>query len=115
MNKLPEKTDFKHGGQFYKLKILPKLPLPAEIMSFVFPDYTQILFKEKPMPSKKTLQMVLQHCLTIQKSAIKEDRMLKQKNKKEMETRQLEEKIRDYFENFYKNLYKNCTCNKKNH
>lgn len=113
MNRLPEKSDFKYGGQFYNVKISPKLPLPSDIMSFVFPDYVQILFKEKPQPSKKTLQMVLQHCLMMQKSALKEERTTKQRAKKEFETRQLEEKIKEYFENYYKNLYKHCTCNKK--
>ena len=115
MNRLPEKSDFKNGGQFFNLKISRSLPLPSEIMSFVFPDYVQILFKQTPQPSKKTLQMVLQHCLMTQKNALKEERMAKQRAKKDFETKQLEDKIKDYFENYYKNLYKNCTCLKKNH
>lgn len=110
MYKLPEKNDFKYGGQFQNIKLKYGKPLPMELMSFVFPDFTKILFKETTPPSKKTLKMVSQYCISTQKTAKKEDRLLKSKQKKEFELKQLEEKIRDYFENYYKNLYKNCSC-----
>lgn len=109
MFRLPEKKDFASGGQFYNVKLNSR-DLPIEILQFVFPDYTQVLFKEKPAPRKKTLDMVRKFCISTKKAAEKEERVLRQKHKKEFETKQLEEKIRDYFDNYYKNMYKNCKC-----
>ena len=44
---------------------------------------------------------------------MKEEKIQRQKAAKELEIKQLEEKIREYFDSYYKNLYKNCTCNKR--
>lgn len=112
MYKLPEKNEFQSGGQFQNVKLKLGKPLPVELMSFIFPDFTKILFKETPPPTKKTLKMVTNYCISTQKAAKKEERALKLKLKKDFEVKQLEEKIRDYFENYYKNLYKHCICKK---
>lgn len=114
MFKLPDKKDFKSGGLFQHTKLDSKKPLPIELMTFIFPDYTQILFKEKPPPNKKTMKNTISYCVSIQKEAKKEERLMKSKAKKEFEVKQLEEKIKDYFDNYYKNLYKHCTCLKEN-
>lgn len=109
MFRLPEKKDFLPGGQFYRVK-LGRKDLPTDLMHFIFPDYTEILFKQKRHPNKKTMDMVRNVCISTKKAAEKEEREFKQKQKKDFETKQLEEKIKDYFENYYKNLYKNCKC-----
>jgi len=109
MFRLPEKKDFAPGGQFYKVKLTSK-DLPPEILQFVLPDYTEMLFKQKPFPNKKTLEMIRNICISTKKTAEKEERLLKSRQKKEIETKQLEDKIRDYFDNYYKNLYKSCKC-----
>lgn len=110
---LPTKEEFKKGGQFYKLKVERKSIFPTELMKFIFPDYLDMLFKQKPKPSKKTMEVIKDYCISTKKQALKEERLLKQKQQKDIETRQLEEKIKDYFDNYYKNLYKHCTCNKR--
>lgn len=108
MFRLPEKKDFLPGGQFYKVKI--GRDIPSEILQYILPDFTEILFKQKPYPSKKTLSMLRNACISTKKAAEKEERLQKQRQKKEFETKQLEEKIREYFDNYYKNLYKHCKC-----
>lgn len=106
---LPEKKDFLPGGKFYKIKITKK-ELPIDLLQHIFPDFTEILFKQKPHPNKKTMAMIRNVCISTKKAAEKEERQQRQKQKKEFETKQLEEKIREYFDNYYKNLYKNCKC-----
>lgn len=108
MFRLPEKKDFLPGGQFYKIKI--GKDIPPDLLQYILPDYTEILFKQKPSPSKKTMSMIRNVCISAQKAAGKEERLQKQKQKKDFETKQLEEKIRDYFDSYYKNLYKQCKC-----
>ena len=44
---------------------------------------------------------------------MKEDNEHKKRLQKEIETKKLEENMRDYFDSYYRNLYKNCTCNLK--
>jgi hypothetical protein len=109
MYSLPEKKDFMTGGKFSNL-VFGRNNLPTELMSFIFPDYTEIIFKQKPPPSKKTLRVVADYCISLKKTAKKEERELKRKQKKEMEIKLLEENIKEYFKTYYKNLYKNCTC-----
>lgn len=110
---LPSKSDFKKGGIFYHVKLDIKKPLPTEMMKFIFPDYIDMLFKQKPKPSKKTMDIIKDYCISTKKSAMKEEKIQRQKAAKELEVKQLEEKIREYFDSYYKNLYKNCTCNKR--
>jgi len=109
MYNLPEKKDFMTGGKFSNL-VIARNTLPTELMSFIFPDYTEIIFKQKPQPSKRTLKIVRDYCISIQKAAKKEEREYKRKQKKDMEIKQLEENIKEYFKSYYKNLYKNCKC-----
>lgn len=112
---LPSKSDFKKGGIFYNLKLDKKRTiLPTELMKFIFSDYIEILFKQKPKPSKKTMEMIIEYCISTKKAAMKEEHEMRKKQQKEFETKQLEEKIRDYFDSYYRNLYKNCTCIKGN-
>lgn len=112
---LPSKNDFKKGGIFYNIKLDKKKQiLPTELMKFIFSDYIDMLFKQKPKPSKKTMDMIIEYCISTKKAAIKEENEMKKRQQKEFETKQLEEKIRDYFDSYYKNLYKNCTCLKIN-
>lgn len=107
---LPEKHHFKKGGIFYKSKLQINRPLPFEMMSYIFPDYTEILFKQKPSINKKTLQKVKEYCIATKKLALKEERQQIEADRKQNETKDLEEKIRIYFNNYYQNLYKACTC-----
>jgi hypothetical protein len=112
MLNLPDKKDFMKGGIFAKT-ILTKKKLPVELMSFIFPDYTEILFKQKPPPGKLTLKHVTEYCISLQKQAKTEERDQRLKTKKDMEIKILEDNIKEYFNNYYKNLYKNCTCLKE--
>lgn len=107
---LPTKNDFKKGGLFYHVKIDRKKILPTEMMQFIFSDYIDILFKNKPSPSRKTMDLIKDYCISTKKAAMKEDNEHRKKILKDIEIKQLEEKIRDYFDTYYKNLYKNCTC-----
>jgi hypothetical protein len=109
MYRLPEKKDFLTGGQFSTVKI-NRHRLPTELLSHIFPDYTEMLFKQKPMPTKKTLRIISDFCISLKKTVKKEEREMKRKQRKEIETKLLEDKIKDYFNNYYKNLYKNCKC-----
>lgn len=112
---LPSKNDFKKGGLFYNLKLDKKTKiLPTELMKYIFSDYIDILFKQKPKPSKKTMEMIIEYCISTKKTALKEENELRKKIQKDFETKQLEEKIREYFDSYYKNLYRNCTCVKVN-
>lgn len=115
MFRLPDIADFKKGGIFSSSKVKKNTNLPPEIMSFVFPDYTEILFKQKPGPGQRILSNLNEYCISIKKIAQKEDRQQRIQAQKEFETRQLEEKIKDYFDNFYKSKYKHCTCHLKEH
>lgn len=110
---LPSINDFKKGGIFYQFKLGKNKTLPTELMKFIFPDYIDILFKQKPKPSKKTMELIKDYCISTKKAAQKEENMIKKKLQKDIETRQLEEKIKEYFDSYYKNLYKHCTCVKK--
>lgn len=110
MYNLPEKKDFMSGGKFSNL-VIGRSQLPTELMTFIFPDYTEILFKQKPPPHKKTLRIVTDYCINVKKAAKKEERQNKLKQKKDMEMKVLEDNIKEYFKNYYKNLYKNCKCN----
>jgi hypothetical protein len=110
MYNLPEKKDFMTGGKFCNL-FIGRNTLPTELMSFIFPDYTEIMFKQKPPPSKKTIRTVIDYCTSLKKAAKKEEREAKRKQKKDLETRLLEENIKGFFSTYYKNLYKDCTCN----
>lgn len=110
---LPSVEDFKKGGIFFQIKLDKSKPLPTEIMKFIFPDYVDIMFKQKPKPSKKTMDMIKDYCISTKKTAQKEENIQKKKLQKELEIRQLEDKIKEYFDSYYKNLYRNCTCIKK--
>lgn len=111
---LPVKSDFQKGGVFHNLRIDNKKALPVELMKYILPDYVEIIFKQKPAPSKKTMILIKDYCISTKKAALKEERDKKKKLIKDLETKLLEEKVKDYFNNYYKNLYKNCTCvNKK--
>jgi hypothetical protein len=107
---LPNKSDFQKGGQFHNLNFEKNKIMPVQLMKFIFPDYLDILFKHKPKPSKKTMEIIKEYCITTKKAAIKEEKEKKQKIIKDIEIRQLEEKIKEFYDNYYKNLYKNCTC-----
>jgi hypothetical protein len=107
---LPSKSDFQRGGLFYNLDFEKKKLMPVNLMKFIFPDYIDMLFKQKPKPSKKTMEIIKDYCISTKKAAIKEEKEKKQKILKDIETRQLEEKIKEFYDNYYKNLYKNCTC-----
>jgi hypothetical protein len=109
MYRLPDKKDFIAGGKFSHLQI-KRNNLPVELMSFIFPDYTEILFKQKPAPNKKTMKIVYEYCISLKKSVLKDQKEQKKREKKEMEVKILEENIRLYFDNYYKNLYKDCNC-----
>jgi hypothetical protein len=109
MYQLPEKKDFLTGGKFSNIKI-NRHSMPIELMSHIFPDYTEMMFKQKPMPSKKTLRIISDYCISLKKTVKKEERETKRKQKKELETKILEDNIKEYFKNYYKNMYKNCTC-----
>ncbi len=111
--RLPDKSHFKKDGIFAKCILKNNKPLPIELLSFIFPDYTQVIFKQKPPPSKKTLKIIEEYCISTRISAKKEERQQRQIEKKHMETRDLEDKMKEYFNNYYKNLYKNCTCSNK--
>jgi hypothetical protein len=108
--KLPDKSHFKKNGIFAKSNIKPNKPLPIELLSFIFPDYTQVMFKQKPPPSKKTLKIVEEYCISTKISAKKEERQQAQIEKRVRELRDMEEKIKEYFSNYYKNMYKDCKC-----
>jgi hypothetical protein len=112
MYQLPEKKDFMHGGRFYKLQ-MSRNRMPVELLSYIFPDYTEIMFKQKPPPKKKTLHMIYEYCNSLQKTVKKEEMEHKRKNKKEMEIKMLEENMKEYFNNYYKSLYSHCTCSKE--
>jgi pantothenate kinase-related protein Tda10 len=112
MYTLPEKKDFMTGGKF-STSLIYRNRLPTELMSHIFPDYTEIIFKEKPAPSKKTIRVLADYCISTRKAAKKEEREMKQKQKKEMEIKMLEENIKEYFRSYYKNMLKNCTCQQK--
>lgn len=108
---LPDKNHFKKGGLFYKVKLrYNSKSLPLELMTYIFPDYNGIIFKQKPAITKKTLRKVMDYCIATQKLAVKEDRQKNEADRKMIETKELEDKIRIYFSNYYQNLYKNCTC-----
>jgi hypothetical protein len=109
--RLPDNSHFKKDGIFAKCNIKINKPLPIELLSFIYPDYTQVIFKQKPPPSKKTLKIIEEYCISTRLSAKKEERQQRQIDKKQMETRELEDKMGEYFKNYYKNLYKNCKCN----
>jgi len=113
MYRLPEKKDFMTGGKFSNV-VIGRNNLPTELMYHIFPDYTEIIFKQKPAPHKKTLRIVSDYCISLKKAAKKEECENKRKQKKEMEIKLLEENIKEYFKNYYKNLYKNCTCQIQN-
>jgi hypothetical protein len=114
---LPSLDDFKQHGRFHRLKIPTNVkdPLPIELFNFCFKDFKDIMFKTKPPPSKKSIDMVRRYCLSMQKQAKKEERNFKLKSIKEAETRELEANMKSYFkeyyEKFYKDMYKNCRCN----
>jgi len=108
--RLPDKTDFKKGGIFAKCNIKPNKPLPIDLLSYIFPDYTQVIFKQIPPPNKKTLKKVEEYCIATKCSAKKEERQQRQKEKKELEVRELESKMNNYYNNYYKDLYKHCKC-----
>lgn len=110
---LPTKNDFKKGGIFYHVKIDRKKLLPTEMMQFIFSDYVDILFKSKPSPSRKTMDLIKDYCISTKKAAMKEENENRKKILKDIEIKQLEDKIREYFDTYYKNLYKNCTCVKR--
>lgn len=110
---LPSINDFKKGGIFYQLKIDKKKILPTELMKFIFPDYVDMLFKQKPKPNRKTMEMIKDYCISTKKSAQKEENIVRRKLQKDIEMRHMEEKMKEYFESYYKNLYKHCTCIKK--
>lgn len=57
--------------------------------------------------------MIKDYCISTKKTAQKEENIQKKKLQKELEIRQLEDKIKEYFDSYYKNLYRNCTCIKK--
>lgn len=111
---LPEKIHFKKGGLFHKCKLHFNRPLPLELMTYIFPDYTEIIFKQKPPINKKTLRKVTDYCIATKKLALKEERQKLEADRKQSETKELEEKIRLFFNNYYQNMYKNCTCGIKN-
>lgn len=82
---LPSKSDFKKGGIFYNLKLDKKRTiLPTELMKFIFSDYIEILFKQKPKPSKKTMEMIIEYCISTKKAAMKEEHEMRKKNKKNL-------------------------------
>jgi hypothetical protein len=111
---LPSIEDFRKYGRFYKIAINKKTEkLPQELYRFVFPDYKEHFFDKKDAPKKKTVQMVLNYCLSLKKEITKEERLFKQKLTHDNEIKQLEEKIKEYFVNFYENKYKNCKCIQK--
>jgi hypothetical protein len=112
--RLPEKIHFQKGGIFHKCRIQYSKPLPLELLTYIFPDYSEIIFKQKAPIKEKTLRKVREYCLATKKLALKEEQQQREIEKKQIETRELEEKIRIYFNNYYQNLYKNCTCNIKN-
>lgn len=107
---LPDKSQFKKGGLFNKCKLHYNKPLPFDLMTYIFPDYSEIIFKQKPSINKKTLRKLTDYCIATKKLALKEEREKRESDRKLIETRELEEKIRVYFNNYYQNLYKNCKC-----
>ncbi len=110
---LPTINDFKKGGIFHQIKLDKKKPLPPELMKYIFPDYIDMLFKQKSKPNKKTMDIIFDYCISTKKTAMKEENILKKKLQKDVEMRHMEEKMKEYFETYYKNLYKHCTCVKK--
>ena len=64
---LPSKSDFKKGGIFHQVKLDIKKPLPTEMMKFIFSDYIDMLFKQKPKPSKKTMDIIKDYCISTKK------------------------------------------------
>jgi hypothetical protein len=107
--RLPNKADFKKGGIFAKCNIKPNKPLPIDLLSYIFPDYTQVIFKQASPPNKKTLKKVEEYCIATKCSAKKEERQQRQNEKKELEIRELESKMNNYYNNYYKDLYKHCS------
>lgn len=109
---MPNIEDFKKGGRFYKLRFKKTdKNLPFELYRFVFPDYSDHIFNSKTKPKQKTINLIREYCISLKKEVIKEEKHLLQKTMKEIETKHLEEKIRDYFDNYYKNFYKNAAKN----
>ena len=104
---MPKIEDFRKGGRFYKIKIKKTTnELPQEIYRFVFPDYNDHIFNPKIRPKKKTIEIIKNYCVSLQREVVKEERVFIQKVLKDLEVKQLEDKIREYFDNYYKNLYK---------
>lgn len=110
---LPSIEDFKKGGIFNKLRFNNEKKLPIELMKYVFSDYVDILFKQKRAPTKKTITLIREYCISMKKQALKEEKEQRCKTQKDIEIKQLEEKIKEFFDNYYKNLYKHCTCTRK--
>lgn len=110
---LPNVEDFRKNGKFYKLQLKKSdNSLPNDLYRFVFPDYSQHVFNKKIRPSKKTISVIKSYCISLKKDVAKEEKLQIQKMLKDAETKHLEEKIREYFDNYYKNLY--CNQNSTN-
>lgn len=121
---LPDIKDFKSGGKFFKIKHLTKSkPLPDELLEYIYPqefkESIQDLKMKKKFNSRK-YDRLKNYCLSLKRRALLEEKEMQLNQKKEIEkklmeeyfTRQLEEKIKDYYNSYYKKLYQNCNCNK---
>lgn len=109
---MPNIEEFRKGGRFYKLRFKKTdKSLPLELYRFVFPDYSEHIFNAKNRPKQKTINLIREYCISLKKEVLKEEKLTLQKTLKELETKHLEEKIRDYFDNYYKNYYKNASKN----
>lgn len=121
---LPDINDFKKGGKFYKIKnFSSKKKMPDELIEYIYPqEFKEAIFSPK-MRNKfnsNKYQKLKNYCLQLKKRAIAEEKELLIKQAKDFEkrqmedyfTKQLEEKIKEYYNSYYKNLYQNCNCNK---
>jgi hypothetical protein len=107
----PTVEDFRRGGRFFNIRNLSKQKdLPLAIKLYVFPDYTKTLFEPENRITKKCLDNIKIICLQYKMEVLKEERLKREKNDKELETRRMEDEIRKYFDVYYKNYYKSKVC-----
>lgn len=111
---LPSVEDFRKEGRFYKISMKRSdFKLSSELYRYVFPDFAEYMFRTKDPPKKQTVNLLFNYCLSLKKQAVKEERLFMKKLLKDFDTKQLEEKIKEFYVNYYENKYKNCKCIKK--